>query len=421
MVNYVGGMSDRGESGDGVPRGRTPRLLVLTPDFPPARGGIQTLVHRVASALDAFEVRVLTLGHPGAERFDAESGLSTRRVSKDGARATKRNVELNAAAMREAVAFRPELTLSAHIVTSPAAAAIRRVQGASTVQYFYAKEIPRRPRLSAFAARHADAVISISSYTSALLVTLGVPPERISLIPPGVDWPAARSEGPDGGSVQPADRPTFVTIARLADRYKGHDVLVRALEVVRGRVPDVQWIVIGDGPLRAELEALARASGVADCARFLGEVSDEERDSWLRRADLLAMPSRLPGTGAAGEGFGIVYLEAAAFGKPVVAGNVGGAIDAVLDGVTGLLVEPTDPVAVAEAITRLLLDRQLARTLGMAGAERAYSLAWPVIARRVQDLLLAQLKQGRGPRAPRRAGRRTALERVAAGVRRAPL
>ena len=105
----------------------------------------------------------------------------------------------------------------------------------------------------------------------------------------------------------------------------------------------------------------------------------------------------------------------------MVAGNVGGAIDAVLDGVTGLLVEPTDPVAVAEAITRLLLDRQLARTLGMAGAERAYSLAWPVIARRVQDLLLAQLKQGRGPRAPRRAGRRTALERVAAGVRRAPL
>jgi phosphatidylinositol alpha-1,6-mannosyltransferase len=153
-------------------------------------------------------------------------------------------------------------------------------------------------------------------------------------------------------------------------------------------------VVIGDGPLRGELETLARSHGVEDSVRFLGSVSDEERDSWLARADLLAMPSRLPGDGQAGEGFGIAYLEAGAHGKPVVAGNVGGALDAVLDERTGLLVDPTDPRAVAEAIVRLLRDTQLALRLGTAGAARARSLAWPVIVRRVEAVLLEAL----GPR-----------------------
>jgi phosphatidylinositol alpha-1,6-mannosyltransferase len=188
------------------------------------------------------------------------------------------------------------------------------------------------------------------------------------------------------------ERPTFVTVARLADRYKGHDVLVDALPFVRERVPDARWVVIGEGPLRPELEARVRARGLAASVSFLGAVSDEQRDGWLRRADLLAMPSRLPGPGRAGEGFGIVYLEAGAYGKPVVAGAVAGAPDAVLDGETGLLVDPTDPRAVADAIARLLLDRELARRLGAAGAARARALAWPLVAERVQALLLSQLE-----------------------------
>jgi len=370
----------------------SPRLLLLTPDFPPARGGIQLLTHRLASGFTAFETRIVTLDSPEAERFDATSGLRTRRARTGGRLGRGRVASLNAFAVAEALSFRPDVTLSAHIVTSPAAAVIRRVLGARTVQYFYAKEIGGKPRLSAFAARQADASISISSYTTGLLAARGVGAAQVSLIPPGVDLPADPHP-------EPADHPTFVTISRLADRYKGHDMLVRSLELVRERVPDVEWVVIGDGPLRPELEALAREHGVAGSARFLGAVDDDERNSWLRRADLLAMPSRLPGDGKAGEGFGIVYLEAGAHGKPVVAGNVGGPLDAVLDGESGLLVDPTDPAAVAGAISTLLLDRELARRLGDGGAARARSLAWPAIVERVQTLLLAQLQA-----APRRGG-----------------
>lgn len=348
------------------------------------------LVHRLVQGMSAFQTRVVTLDAEGARDFDAASGLTVRRVRAPGRLGVGRNVALNAIALREARSFRPQLTLSAHIVTSPAAALIHRALGARTAQYFYAKEIAHRPKLAAFAARRADATIAISGYTSSLLAAAGAPTAALALIPPGVDLP--RDPRPESSS-----RPTVLTISRLADRYKGHDVLVRALAVVRERVRDVEWVVVGDGPLRPELEALVRSHGLAGSVRFAGATSDEERDAWLRRADVLAMPSRLPGPGRAGEGFGIVYLEAGAFGKPVVAGNVAGAVDAVLEGESGLLVDPTDPVAVAEAITALLLDEQLAARLGAGGAARAQSLAWPSIAGQVQQLLLEQLT-GRPPR-----------------------
>ncbi len=361
-----------------------PRLLVLTPDFPPGPGGIQVLAQRLADGIDRFQTRVLALDAPGAAQFDSARQQAVGRVGARRLPGSARTALLNGAALREAIVFRPDVTLSMHLVTSPAAAAIRRVLGAPTLQYFYAEEIGARPRLAAFAATRADAVIAISTYTAGLITAAAGTPAPMRLIPPGVDIPADPTP-------EPVDRPTLITVARMEERYKGHDVLVRALALVRAKVPDVQWVVLGDGSLRPGIEQLARSYAVADSIRFLGSVSDEQRNSWLRRTHLLAMPSRLPAGGFAGEGFGIVYLEAGAFGKPVVAGGVGGAIDAVSDGESGLLVDPLDPLAVAEAITALLLDAELARRLGSAGQRRAQGFAWPLIVERVQAVLLELL------------------------------
>lgn len=393
-------MFDRMSGADSTPA-RMPRLLIITPDFPPSRGGIQVLAHRLAAGLAGPDTRVVTLASQGAEMFDAGSGIATRRAPANPRLGGARNVPLGVLALLEAARFRPEVTLSVHIVASPATAMIRRLLRAPAVQYFHAKEIADKPRLAAFAARNADAVVAVSSYTAGLLDGTGISPGALRLIPPGVDMP-------DDPSPLAPGRPTFVTIARLADRYKGHDVLVQALASIREQVPDVQWVVIGDGPLRTDLEQLARARGVADCIHFLGSVSDEERDSWLRRADLLAMPSRLPEDGQAGEGFGIVYLEAGSYGKPVVAGNVAGALDAVSDGETGLLVDPTDPHAVAAAITRLLLDRSLASRLGAGGAEQARRLRWPAIVEQVRAVLLEQLEAPAKPGFPQSSRRTSA-------------
>jgi len=366
------------------PRAREPRLLILTPDYPPAPGGIQLTAHRLAAGIEGFRTLVLAPGAPGAGGFDRGAGVAVRRVPAFGSSRAARIAALNARALGEALRFRPHVTLSMHIVTSPAGAAIRRALGARTLQYFHAEEIGARPRLAAFAARHADVVIAVSSYTAQLVRATGAPIARLAFVRPGVDLPADPVPQPDA-------RPTCLTISRLQERYKGHDVMVRALALVRAQVSDARWVVVGDGSLRPALEALAVSHGVRDAIDFLGEVSDAERDGWLRRSHLLAMPSRLPAGGLAGEGFGIVYLEAGAFSRPVVAGRVGGALDAVVDGVTGLLVDPTDPVDVADAITRLLGDGELAARLGRAGAERAREFAWPRVARRVQDLLLEQL------------------------------
>ena len=186
---------------------------------------------------------------------------------------------------------------------------LRRTLGTPVAQYFHAEEIGARPRLAAFAAEQADAVIAVSAYTAELVAARVAAPVEITVIPNGVDLvPDAPAEL--------CERPTFLTVARVQERYKGHDVLVRALALVRAKVPQVQWVVIGEGSLRAGVEQLADSYGVADAARFLGAVSDEERDSWLARSQLLAMPSRLPAGAFAGEGFGIAFLEAAAHGAP---------------------------------------------------------------------------------------------------------
>jgi phosphatidyl-myo-inositol dimannoside synthase len=370
---------------------RRPRLLVLTPDFPPAPGGIQQVVHRLAAGMGAFQTLVVALDDRDAAAFDEAGELAVRRVRAGGWRGRPlapravRMAALNAAGVGESIRFRPQLTLSAHIVTSPAATLSRRLLGAPTCQYFYAEEIGARRRLAAFAAREADLSIAISSYTAELIAGTGATPRRLQLIPPGVDVPADPAP-------QSPDRPTILTIARLEERYKGHDVMLQALPLVLAKVPDAHWVVIGEGSLRPGLEELARAHGVTHAVSFLGAVSDGQRDHWLRRADVVAMPSRLPGGHLAGEGFGIAYLEAGAFGKPALGGRVGGALDAIVDGETGLLVDPTDPVEVAEATTRLLLDRELASKLGSAGAARAREHAWPAIALRVQAALLALLE-----------------------------
>jgi phosphatidylinositol alpha-1,6-mannosyltransferase len=173
----------------------------------------------------------------------------------------------------------------------------------------------------------------------------------------------------------------------MAEPSKGHDVMLRALPLIRARLPQVQWVVIGDGPLRPRYERMAHAFGVSEQVRFVGALQDDERDSWFDAAHLFAMPSRLSSTGG-GEGFGIVYLEAAAHNLPVVAGNVGGAVEAVLDGVTGVLVDPTDHLAVADAITDLLLDPKRAERLGRAGAARVPDFSWCAVSRRVEQLVM---------------------------------
>ena len=352
-----------------------PRVLLVTPDYPPARGGIQYLLHGVVRHSTRVRFRVVTLGG-GAGRVEQE-GLRVCRVSPRGPRGSAVAL-LNARALAEARSWRPDVVLSGHIVTAPAA----RLSGRPFVQYLYAKEMARRSRLTSFAVRHASASIVLGEHGRSLALAAGAAAERVHAIPPGIDLPPRPATTPRDR------RPMIVNVARLEDRYKGFDVLVRALPLIRSRVPDATLTLVGDGPLRPSLEALARANGCGEALRCTGYVSDAERDALLSSATVFAMPGRLPAR-SGGEGFGIVYLEAGAHGTPVVAGDAGGARDAVVHEQTGLLVAPEDHVEVAEAISDLLLDRERATRLGEGGRQWAERFTWPAVVRQVEDVLLS--------------------------------
>jgi phosphatidylinositol alpha-1,6-mannosyltransferase len=359
------------------------RALVLTPDFPPAIGGIQLLMHRLVSNWRNLDTSVVTLGSPGAREFDRRDGVRIFRVPRPPVGGQLSAVVLlNAAAVAQARRFRPDVVLSGHVNVGLAAAAVKRIFGVPYVQYLHGNEIVVRPAVSRTAIGGAAAVISVSRYTADLAARYGTTQRAMYRIPPGVDR-CERSGEPKEA------RPTVISIARLDERYKGYDVLIRAMPLVRAKVPGAHLLVVGDGSLRPFYENLAHSIGLGlgDGVSFLGSVDDETRNRLLERSHVLAMVSRLSANGG-GEGFGIVYLEAAVHGLPVVAGNVAGARDAVVDGETGLLVDPKDHVAVAEALTRLLTNQKEAERMARAGAARAEQFVWPRIATRVEELLL---------------------------------
>jgi phosphatidylinositol alpha-1,6-mannosyltransferase len=290
-------------------------------------------------------------------------------------------LRLAAATARQIRCGQPDVVLSGHVVLAPAIVAATRRPSRPTVQFVYAKELGNRARLAREMLSRIDATIAISAYSHELAVSVGAPRERVHLVLPG--------GGIDGfPDVPTAERElTVVTVARLEDRYKGFDVVMRAMPLIRAQVADARWVIVGDGSLRAELEATTARWGLSDCVSFAGAVDDVARDAILGRSSVFVMPSRVPVGRAEGEGFGIVYLEAGAAGLPVVAANEGGATSAVIDGVTGLLCDPRDHVAVADAIVRLLTDRSLARRLGDAGRARQRELSWQRMAREVDGIL----------------------------------
>ena len=174
--------------------GARPRLLVLTPDFPPAFGGIQLLVSRLVESFERFDVRVVALDQPGAESLDRASDLEVVRTPQSSIPKAS-NLLLNAGAVRDAIRFRPDVVLGAHIIVAPAAALIQRVARAPFVQYLHGNEVAARPRLARFAVKSAAASIAVSSYTGRLATDVGADQARVHRIPPGVDLPVLASGG----------------------------------------------------------------------------------------------------------------------------------------------------------------------------------------------------------------------------------
>jgi phosphatidylinositol alpha-1,6-mannosyltransferase len=353
------------------------RILLLTVDFPPARGGIQNLLANLAEGLAAtHDVSVVAPRREGDAPWDRERPYNVTRAPRTSFWPFVMLGFMWTALLR-ALRRPPDVIVCGHALLGVVCWGLARVFGVPYVALAYAYEIraPRMRRLAGWTLRRANLVVTISDFTRRAVMEYGVPPQRITVIHPGAESrPAAR---PSPLAREDGAERVILTVARLGELYKGHDMLIRSLPLILSREPRARYVIVGDGPLRPYLGRLAASLGVERAVTFAGELPNDAVDEWYRRADVFALLSRESPVDGGAEGFGLAFVEAGAWEKPVVGGRSGGVPDAVLDGVTGFLVDPTDIGAIADAILRVLGDPVLARRLGMQGHDRAaHELSW---------------------------------------------
>lgn len=244
------------------------------------------------------------------------------------------------------------------------------------------------------ALRSADAVVANSRFTAELARKAGVSGREIHVVHPGCDTDefASRAADPETArriGLEPGDGPIVLSVGTLV-RRKGHDTVIRCLKRLRSSFPKIKYLIVGSGRETDRLVEIAEAYGVRDSVRFVGHVPDDELPKFYNLSDVFVMVSRTRQDANDVEGFGIVYLEANACEVPVVGGRSGGVADAIVDGTTGFLVDPTDPEQVATAISRILSDQDLARRMGRAGRERVVEhFRWAKVADTIHDIAMS--------------------------------
>jgi phosphatidylinositol alpha-1,6-mannosyltransferase len=374
-------------------------LLVLTELFLPTKGGTAVWFDEVYRRLGGKEIHVITADVPDAEKHDLHHPNSVHRV-----RLVRRWwLRPESLGMYASLLLRSLRLLRRHGFDAVHAGrvlpeglvglAVARLGGIPLVVYAHGEEItawrqPGKLRAMTYTYRHADRVIANSEFTRKELLNLGVLPERISLVYPGVDIERFRPGLPHADLRAslglPKARKLILSVGRLS-RRKGFDNTIRALARLRDDGIDAAYAVIGVGEDREYLDGVARACRVTEHVHFLGHVPPEDLPRWYCACDVFAMPNRRVGND--NEGFGMVFLEAAACGKAVVAGRDGGTGDAVLEGTTGYRADGASVDAIAVALRALLSDEELSCTLGEHGRARVVAqMSWERVAGATRQL-----------------------------------
>lgn len=363
--------------------------LLVTNDFPPKVGGIQSYLWELWRRLPPAQVTVLTTAYPGAAAFDAAQPFRIERAGRvllpDPGLA--RRIDALAAEVGADVVFLdPALPLG---LLGP------RLRSAPYVVVLHGAEVtvpgrlPGSRRMLARVLRGAAGVVAAGSYPAREAARAAGRPLPCLVVPPGVD--VVRFRPPAAGEREatrarlglPVEAPLVLGVSRLVPR-KGFDVLVDATARLGA---GVHLALAGAGRDRGRLRRRAAGAGLGDRFHLLGRVPDADLPALYGAADVFGMLCRERWGGLEAEGFGIVFLEAAACATPSVVGRSGGAEDAVVDGVTGLVVAPREAGAVTAALDALLSDPDLRTRLGAAARARAeVEFAYDALAMRLAPL-----------------------------------
>jgi phosphatidyl-myo-inositol dimannoside synthase len=366
------------------------RHLLVTNDFPPKVGGIQSYLWELWRRLPADSVAVHSTPYEGAREFDAEQDFAVSRSREPFLLPTpmvsRRVGRLAEAHGADLVIWDPALPVG-HVAPKVGRPYAVVLHGAEVT---VPGRLPGTRQLLRRVLRGASLVICAGWYPAAEAERAAGRPLPTVVVPPGVD--TARFQPLDSAeraSVRdelglPVDAPLVVSVSRLVPR-KGMDTLIRAAARLRDRVPDVVVAIAGSGRDRARLEGLVASTGAP--VRLLGRVPDEILPGLYGAGDVFSMPCRNRWGGLEQEGFGIVFVEAAAAGVPAVAGDSGGSAEAVAHGETGLVVRrPDAPDQVADALAELLDDDTRRREMGRRARQRAETeFSYDVLAARLRS------------------------------------
>ena len=348
--------------------------LLVTNDFPPKTGGIQSYLHELWRRLPPEETHVLTTPYPGAADWDAAQPFSIERV--------RRRVLLPAPGLAgrvDAIARERGADVIFLDPVLPLGLIGRRLRAAPHVLIAHGAEVnvpgrlPGGRMLARRVLRAASGLVAAGEYPARAAARAAGTELPTLVVPPGVDPDRFRPLSADERAAArhrlglAADRPLVLGVSRLVPR-KGFDVLIDA---VAGMDPGVQLAIGGAGRDARRLERRAGERGVTGRCTFLGRVPDADLAGLYGCADVFSMVCRERWGGLEAEGYGIVFVEAAACGVPSVAGRSGGSQEAVVDGETGFVVDPHDARGVRAALDRLLGDDALRERLGAAARTRA--------------------------------------------------
>jgi phosphatidylinositol alpha-1,6-mannosyltransferase len=371
------------------------KTLIVTNDFPPRPGGIQSFVHNLAVRRPPGSVVVYAPAWKRAAEFDAAQPFPVIRHSTSlmlpEPRVLRRAREIAAAESCDSVLFGAAAPLGL-LTRALRAAGAERLVGLTHGHEAGWAQLPLAGRLLRRIGDDVDVLTYLGEYTRAKMAGALSPAAaaRMARLAPGVDETVFHG-GAGGADVRAGlglvDRPVVVCVSRLVPR-KGQDTLIRGWPRVLRAVPDAALLLVGGGPYRGTLEKLAAAAGVTGAVRFTGSVPWGRLAAHYDAGDVFAMPCRTRRRGLDVEGLGIVYLEASSTGLPVIAGDSGGAPDAVVAGETGLVVNGRSVAGVADAVISLLRNREQAAAMGEKGrswVEREWR--WEVQADRLGGLL----------------------------------
>jgi phosphatidylinositol alpha-1,6-mannosyltransferase len=349
------------------------RTLLVTNDFPPRPGGIQQFVHNLAVRQPPGSLVAYCSTWRGADKFDADQPFPVVReetsVLLPTPQVTRRAVEIAQEYGCDSVWFGAAAPLGLLAAPLKARAGVTRAVALTHGHEVGWAALPGAKSVLRRIARRMDVITYLGDYFRVRLDRAVGDLTTLERLAPGVDADLF-APSVSGAKVRAAygltDRPVVVCVSRLVPR-KGQDTLIKAMPRIRRRVPDAALLLVGGGPHRSSLERLAAENGVGPHVVITGTVPWARLPAHYAAGDVFAMPCRTRRGGLDVEGLGIVYLEASATGLPVVAGDSGGAPDAVLEGETGFVVPGRDIDAVADRIADLLSDHALATGLGAAG------------------------------------------------------